>query len=113
MCSNRYSIALRTTTELGGRPRTSRFCDLREQDTAERWRTTAASAFVLVAAVVVTGTAWLIVAGLIGHGIKDVGSTAPASSLAPAGGRRCGATAEFVAAGLIAAAIVAGVPFLT
>src|SRR3712207_9488903 len=34
--------------------------------------TAVASAFVVVAAAAVTGTAWLIVAGLAGHGVKDM-----------------------------------------
>jgi len=33
---------------------------------------TVASVFVVVAAVAVTGSEWLIVAGLIGHGLKDL-----------------------------------------
>jgi hypothetical protein len=31
-----------------------------------------APVFVVVAAVAVTGTVWLIVAGLVGHGLKDL-----------------------------------------
>jgi hypothetical protein len=34
--------------------------------------TTVASAFVVLAAVAVTGSAWLVVVGLVGHGIKDL-----------------------------------------
>jgi hypothetical protein len=34
--------------------------------------TTVTSGFVVLAAVAVTGTPWLLVAGLIGHGIKDL-----------------------------------------
>ena len=34
--------------------------------------TAVASVFVVVAAVAVTGSAWLVVAGLAGHGLKDV-----------------------------------------
>jgi len=33
---------------------------------------TVASVFVVVAAVAVTGSVWLIVAGLVGHGLKDL-----------------------------------------
>jgi hypothetical protein len=34
--------------------------------------TTVASAFVVLAAVAVPGSAWLVVVGLVGHGIKDL-----------------------------------------
>jgi len=33
--------------------------------------TTVASIFVVIAAVAVTGSAWLLVLGLVGHGLKD------------------------------------------
>ena len=33
---------------------------------------TVASVFVVIAAVAVTGSVWLIVAGLVGHGLKDL-----------------------------------------
>ena len=50
--------------------------------------TVVAAGFVVLAAAAVTGSAWLLVAGLAGHGSRTCGSTAPASSPAPAGGRR-------------------------
>ena len=34
--------------------------------------TTVATAFLVVAAAGITGTAWLLVAGLAGHGVKDL-----------------------------------------
>jgi hypothetical protein len=71
--------------------------------------TAVASAFVVVAAVAVTGSAWLIVAGLVGHGLKDLwqhrtGFVAHTRWWPPF----C-ATVDFVAAALIAAALVAGI----
>ena len=68
-----------------------------------------ASVFVVVAAAAVTGTVWLIVAGLVGHGLKDlwqhrrqfVANTRwwPPSCV----------VVDWVAAALIAIAIIAGV----
>ncbi len=68
-----------------------------------------ASAFVVVAAAAVTGSAWLLVAGLAGHGLKDIwqhrtGFVANTRWWPPF----C-ATVDFVAAGLIAVAIVADI----
>jgi hypothetical protein len=68
-----------------------------------------ASMFVIVAAAAVTGSAWLLVAGLAGHGLKDIwqhrtGFVANTRWWPPF----C-ATVDFVAAGLIAAMIVADV----
>ena len=66
-----------------------------------------ASVFVVVAAVAVTGSAWLLVAGLVGHGLKDLwqhrtGFVANTRWWPPF----C-ATVDFVAAGLIAVTILA------
>jgi hypothetical protein len=66
-----------------------------------------ASVFVVVAAVAVTGSLWLLVAGLAGHGLKDLwqhrtGFVANTRWWPPF----C-ATVDFVAAALIAALIVA------
>ena len=47
-----------------------------------------AAVFVVLAAVGVTGSAWLLVLGYIGHGLKDLWSTAATLSPTPAGGRR-------------------------
>src|SRR4051794_20509208 len=68
-----------------------------------------AAAFVVIAAVAVTGSAWLLVAGLAGHGLKDVwqhrtGFVANTRWWPPF----C-ASVDVVAAALIAVAIVAGV----
>jgi hypothetical protein len=68
-----------------------------------------AAAFVVVAAVAVTGSAWFLVAGLAGHGLKDLwqhrtGFVANTRWWPPF----CAAV-DFVAAALIAAALVAGI----
>jgi hypothetical protein len=47
-----------------------------------------AAAFVVVAAAGVTGPAWLLVAGLTGHGVKDLCSTGATLLPIVAGGRR-------------------------
>jgi hypothetical protein len=70
-----------------------------------------AAAFVVVAAAAVTGSAWLLVAGLAGHGLKDLwqhrtGFVANTRWWPPF----C-ATVDFVAATIIATAIVAGFSF--
>jgi hypothetical protein len=70
-----------------------------------------AAAFVVVATAAVTGSAWLIVAGLAGHGLKDLwqhrtGFVANTRWWPPF----C-ATVDFVAATIIAIAIVAGFSF--
>jgi hypothetical protein len=70
-----------------------------------------AAAFVVVAAAAVTGSAWLLVAGLTGHGLKDLwqhrtGFVANTRWWPPF----C-ATVDFVAASIIAIAIVAGFHF--
>ena len=69
--------------------------------------TAVASGFVVVAAAAVTGSAWLLVAGLAGHGIKDLwqhrtGFVANTRWWPPF----C-ATVDFVAAAFIAVSIVA------
>ena len=68
-----------------------------------------ASVFVVVAAAAVTGSAWLLVAGLAGHGLKDLwqhrtGFVANTRWWPPF----C-ATVDFVAATAIAVTILAGV----
>jgi hypothetical protein len=70
-----------------------------------------ATAFVVVAAVAVTGSAWLLVAGLAGHGLKDLwqhrtGFVANTRWWPPF----C-ATVDFVAATIIAIEILAGFHF--
>lgn len=71
--------------------------------------TAVASAFVVIAAGGVTGSAWLLVAGLAGHGLKDLwqhrtGFVANTRWWPPF----C-ATVDFVAAALIAVAFVADI----
>jgi hypothetical protein len=71
--------------------------------------TTVAAAFVVIAAAGVTGSAWLIVIGFVGHGLKDlwqhrhhyVANTRWWPSFCM--------TVDFVAAAIIAVAIVSGV----
>jgi hypothetical protein len=70
-----------------------------------------AAAFVLVATAAVTGSAWLLVAGLAGHGLKDLwqhrtGFVANTRWWPPF----C-ATVDFVAATIIAIELVAGFHF--
>ena len=70
-----------------------------------------AAAFVVVAAVAVTGSAWLLVAGLAGHGLKDLwqhrtGFVANTRWWPPF----C-ATVDFVAATIIAITVVVGFYF--
>ena len=70
--------------------------------------TTVATVFVVVAAVAITGPAWLLVAGLTGHGFKDLWQQ---QSHFVTGTRWwppfCAAT-DWVAAAIIAVAIVTG-----
>ena len=75
--------------------------------------TAVASAFVVVAAAAVTGTAWLIVAGLAGHGVKDMWQHRTGFVAGTRWWPPFCATVDFVAAALIAVAIVAGVPNLS
>jgi hypothetical protein len=70
-----------------------------------------ATIFVVIAAAAVTGSAWLLVAGLAGHGLKDLwqhhtGFVSNTRWWPPF----C-ATVDFLAATLIAVAIVAGFHF--
>ena len=75
--------------------------------------TAVASAFVVVAAAGVTGTVWLIVAGLVGHGVKDMWQHRTGFVAGTRWWPPFCATVDFVAAALIAVAIVAGVPALS
>ena len=70
-----------------------------------------AAAFVVVATAAVTGSAWLLVAGLAGHGLKDLwqhhtGFVSNTRWWPPF----C-ATVDFVAAAIIAVAIMANFHF--
>ena len=72
--------------------------------------TAVASAFVVVAAAAVTGTAWLIVAGLAGHGVKDAWQHRTGFVRGTRWWPPFCATVDWVAAGLIALAIGTGSP---
>ena len=74
--------------------------------------TAVASAFVVVAAAVVTGSAWLIVAGLAGHGLKDMWQHRTGFVSGTRWWPPFCAAVDFVAAGLMAVAITAGVPLI-
>ena len=75
--------------------------------------TAVATAFVVVAAAAVTGSAWLIVAGLAGHGLKDLWQHRTGFVTGTRWWPPFCATVDGVAAGLIAVAIAADVPFLS
>jgi hypothetical protein len=75
--------------------------------------TTVASAFVVVAAAAVTGSAWLIVAGLVGHGLKDMWQHRTGFVTGTRWWPPFCAAVDFVAATLIAVAITAGLPPLS
>jgi hypothetical protein len=66
---------------------------------------------VVVAAAAVTGSAWLIVAGLAGHGVKDLWQHHTRFVADTRWWPPFCATVDFVAAALIAAAIAAGLRF--
>ena len=70
--------------------------------------TAVASAFVVVAAAAVTGSAWLMVAGLAGHGLKDMWQHRTQFVHGTRWWPPFCAAVDFVAAGLITVAIVAG-----
>jgi len=72
-----------------------------------------ASVFVVIAAAAVTGSGWLLVAGLAGHGLKDLWQHRTAFVANTRWWPPFCAAVDFVAAGLIAGALVAGVPFLS
>ncbi|MGY1606999.1 MULTISPECIES: hypothetical protein [unclassified Geodermatophilus] len=70
--------------------------------------TAVASVFVVVAAAAVPGSAWLIVAGLAGHGLKDLWQHRTRFVANTRWWPPFCATVDFVAAALVAAAITAG-----
>jgi hypothetical protein len=72
-----------------------------------------AAVFVVVAAAAVTGSAWLIVAGLAGHGVKDLWQHRTGFVAGTRWWPPFCATVDFVAAGLVAVAITAGLPLLS
>ena len=73
--------------------------------------TLVAAAFVVVAAMGMTGSAWLLVAGLAGHGIKDLWQQHTQFVVNTRWWPPFCATVDFVAAALIAVAIVADFHF--
>ena len=75
--------------------------------------TAVAAVFVVVAAAAVTGTLWLIVAGLAGHGLKDMWQHRTGFVAGTRWWPPFCASVDFVAAALIAVAIVAGVPLIS
>ena len=75
--------------------------------------TAVAAVFVVVAAAAVTGSLWLIVAGLAGHGLKDVWQHRTGFVAGTRWWPPFCASVDFVAAALIAVAITAGVPLLS
>jgi hypothetical protein len=75
--------------------------------------TAVASAFVVVAAAAVTGSAWLMVAGLAGHGLKDMWQHRTGFVTGTRWWPPFCAAVDFVAAGLIAVAITVDLPLLS
>ena len=73
--------------------------------------TTVAGAFVVLAAAGVTGSAWLIVIGFVGHGLKDLWQHRSHYVANTRWWPPFCATVDFVAAAIIAVAIVSGVAF--
>jgi hypothetical protein len=73
--------------------------------------TAVASAFVVVAAAAVTGSAWLIVAGLAGHGLKDMWQHRTGFVTGTRWWPPFCAAVDFVAATIIAVVIVGGFDF--
>ena len=70
-----------------------------------------AALFVVVAAVSVTGSAWLLVLGLAGHGLKDLWQHRTHFVRNTRWWPPFCATVDFVAAGILAGAVLAGVSF--
>ena len=69
-----------------------------------------ASVFVVVAAAAVPGSAWLVVAGLAGHGVKDLWQHRTQFVAGTRWWPPFCATVDWVAAALVAVAITAGSP---
>jgi len=67
--------------------------------------------FVVVAAVSVSGSAWLLVLGLAGHGVKDLWQHRTQFVRNTRWWPPFCATVDWVAAGILATAILLGVPF--
>lgn len=73
--------------------------------------TSVAASFVLVAAVSVTGSAWLLVLGLAGHGLKDLWQHRTHFVRNTRWWPPFCATVDWVAAGILTGALLMGVPF--
>jgi hypothetical protein len=73
--------------------------------------TVVAAVFVVIAAVAVTGPAWLLVAGLAGHGLKDLWQHRTGFVAGTRWWPPFCATVDFVAAGIIAVATAADFSF--
>ena len=81
-----------------------------------RWQVIAAESsvagiFVIVAAVSVTGSAWLLVLGLAGHGLKDLWQHRTHFVRNTRWWPPFCSTVDFVAAGILAGALLTGVSF--
>ena len=74
--------------------------------------TAVAAAFVVVAAIATTGSAWLVVAGLVGHGVKDLWQHRTGFVAGTRWWPPFCVMVDWVAALLIAAVISSGVPLL-
>ncbi len=72
-----------------------------------------ASGFVLLAAAAVTGSLWLIVAGLVGHGSKDLWQHRTQFVSGTRWWPPFCAAVDFAAAALLAVAVAAGLPLTT
>jgi Na+/melibiose symporter-like transporter len=70
-----------------------------------------ASVFVVVAAAAVPGLPWLVVAGLVGHGLKDLWQHRTRFVANTRWWPPFCAAVDFVAAGLLAVLLAAGLPF--
>jgi hypothetical protein len=73
--------------------------------------TTVAGVFVVIAAAAVTGTPWLLVAGLAGHGLKDLWQHRTQFVANTRWWPPFCLVVDFAVAAIIAVEIVAGVPF--
>jgi hypothetical protein len=73
--------------------------------------TSVAALFVVVAAVAVTGSAWLLVVGLVGHGLKDLWQHRHQFVATTRWWPPFCLVVDWVAAAIIAVEIVAGVDF--
>ncbi len=73
--------------------------------------TTVAGVFVVIAAAAITGTPWLLVAGLVGHGLKDLWQHRTQFVANTRWWPPFCLVVDFACGAIIAVEIVAGVPF--